>query len=48
MKSFDFLFWAYNLIWLLLAGYLALLFTRLRRLERRLDRLGESERSSDD
>ena len=37
MKSYAFLFWAYNAIWLALAGYLLFLLQRLRRLERSLD-----------
>jgi CcmD family protein len=36
MKSYAFLFWAYNVVWLLLAGYLLYLFLKLRKLERRL------------
>ncbi len=39
MKSYAFLFWAYNAIWLGLAGYLLFLLLRLSRLERRLDGL---------
>ena len=50
MKSYAFLFWAYNAIWLGLAGYLLFLLMRLSRLERKLDGLeraiGRSE--SDD
>ena len=37
MKSYAFLFWAYNAIWIALAGYLLFLLLRLRRLERTLD-----------
>jgi len=37
MKSYVFLFWAYNAIWLVLAGYLFFLLLRLRRVERSLD-----------
>ncbi len=37
MKSYVFLFWAYNAIWLGLAGYLFFLLQRLRRVERSLD-----------
>ena len=37
MKSYAFLFWAYNVIWIGIAGYLMLLFLRLRRVDRRLD-----------
>ena len=44
MESYAFLFWAYNVVWLGLAGYLLLLFLRMRRLDRRLDGM-ESEMS---
>ncbi len=37
MKSYAFLFWAYNAIWLALAGYLLFLLLRLSRVERSLD-----------
>ncbi len=37
MKSYAFLFWAYNAIWLALAGYLLFLLRRLGRVERSLD-----------
>ncbi len=37
MKSYAFLFWAYNAIWLVLSGYLLFLLLRLNRLERSLD-----------
>ncbi len=47
MKSYDFLFWAYNIIWLALAGYLLFTFLRLRRVESRLDGL-EREMSRDE
>ena len=39
MKSYVFLFWAYNVIWLSLAGYLLHLLLRVRRVDRRLDDL---------
>ena len=39
MKSYDFLFWAYNVIWLGLVGYLGLLFYRLNRTRGRVERL---------
>ena len=39
MKSYTFLFWAYNVVWLGLAGYLLMLFTRVRRVDRRLEGL---------
>ena len=37
MKSYAFLFWAYNVIWIGLAAYLFYLLARLRRVDRRLD-----------
>jgi CcmD family protein len=42
VKSYDFLFWAYNVIWLGIAGFLLFVLLRVRGAERRLDRL-ESE-----
>ncbi len=42
MKSYAFLFWAYNTIWLALAGYLLLLAMRLGRTERRLQALEDA------
>ena len=36
MKSYAFLFWAYNVIWIGLAVYLFYLLARLRRIDRRL------------
>lgn len=43
-NSTVFLFWAYNTVWALLAGYLVFLGLRLRQVGRRLDRL---ERDTD-
>ena len=37
MKSYSFLFWAYNVIWLLLSGFLLFVLVRLGRVVRRLD-----------
>ncbi len=37
MKSYAFLFWAYNVIWIALAGYLLFMMVRLGRVARRLD-----------
>ena len=37
MKSYAFLFWAYNVVWLGLAAYLLFLFARIGKLSRRLD-----------
>ena len=39
VKSYDFLFWAYNVIWSGIAGFLLFVLLRLRRTERRLDRV---------
>ena len=49
MKNFDFLFWAYNVIWLVIAGYLLTMVLRMRRLDQRLDRVErEIERTAGD
>jgi len=37
LKSYAFLFWAYNVIWLALAGFTLLVMLRLGRVARRLD-----------
>ena len=42
MKSFAFLFWAYNVIWLLIAGYVLWIAARLGRVGRRLDAVERS------
>ena len=55
MKSYSFLFWAYNVIWILLAGYVAFVMARISKvgkrieaMERALDRQQrEDQRSSD-
>ena len=39
MNSYPFLFWAYNVIWLSLAGYLLHILLRVRKVDRRLDDL---------
>jgi hypothetical protein len=39
LKSYEFLFWAYNVIWAGMAAYLILLLLRLGRVGRRLDLL---------
>ena len=39
MRGYPFLFWAYNIIWLGIAGYVLFLFLRLRKAGRRLDRI---------
>ena len=44
MKNYGFLFWAYAVIWLGLAAYLAFLGVRLRRVGDRLERLEAESR----
>ena len=39
MKSYAFLFWAYNVIWISLAAYLLRILFRVRSVDRRLDDL---------
>jgi CcmD family protein len=39
MKSYSFLFWAYNVVWLGIAAYVVFLLLRLGKLSSRLDRL---------
>ena len=39
MKSYNFLFWAYNVIWIGLGVYVGLLLVRLNRTRRRVERL---------
>ncbi|HEV8375481.1 MAG TPA: CcmD family protein [Candidatus Polarisedimenticolia bacterium] len=39
MRSFHYLFWAYTLIWIVLAGYLLSLSLRLRSIASQLRRL---------
>ena len=39
MKNLEFLFWAYNIIWVGIAGYMLFVFLRTRRLDRRLEGL---------
>lgn len=39
LKSYEFLFWAYNVVWLGIAGFLFFLIVRLRRVNERLERL---------
>ncbi len=38
-KHFPFLFWAYNIIWILIAGYLIYLGLRQRRIQKEIDQL---------
>ncbi len=35
----DFLFWAYNVVWIAIVAYVAFLMVRLGRIRDRLDRL---------
>lgn len=39
MKSYIFLFWGYNVVWIGLVVYVGLLILRLQRVARRLDRI---------
>ena len=49
LKSYEFLFWAYNVIWIVISGYLLTMVFRMRRLDERLGRLErELERESGD
>jgi CcmD family protein len=41
-QKFWYLFWGYNIIWLLLAAYLLTLGARQRRIQRIIDRLRET------
>jgi len=41
MRNFEFLFWAYNSVWLLLAAYVSYVLFRLDRAERQVQRLEE-------
>ena len=43
IKEFRYIFWAYNLIWILLAAYLGFLLIKLNRLSREIRRLSEDE-----
>jgi len=39
VKSYDFLFWAYNVIWAGIAVFLLFTLLKVRRAEQRLDRV---------
>lgn len=39
MKSYSFLFWAYNVVWIGIAAYVTILLVRLGRVGARLERL---------
>ncbi len=41
-EKFWYLFWAYNIIWILIGGYLISLGVRQRRIARTIDRLRET------
>lgn len=41
MKNFSFLFWAYNIIWILITGYLGVIFARQRTIKRQIQELRE-------
>ena len=45
IKEFRFIFWAYNLVWILLAAYLGFLLIRVHRLSREIRRLRESDQA---
>ena len=47
VKSYAFLFWAYNIVWAAIAGYLLLTFLKVRKLDRRLDLLERRSRGND-
>jgi CcmD family protein len=37
VKSYEFLFWAYNVVWIGIALYLLFLLQRMRRVDQRID-----------
>jgi CcmD family protein len=39
VKGYNFLFWAYTIVWLGIAGYGVFLAMRIRRVDQRLDRI---------
>ena len=39
IRELRYLFWAYNVIWILLAGYLGFLMFRIQRLSKEIRRL---------
>jgi len=55
MKSYEFLFWAYNVIWLFLAVYVAFVMARIGKVSKRIEameralnrREADGQRSSD-
>jgi CcmD family protein len=42
MKSYAFLFWGYNVIWVGIVAYLSFLLLRIRQVSRRIGRLEEA------
>lgn len=42
MKSYAFLFWGYNVIWLGIVAYLTFLLVRIRQVSRRIARLEQA------
>ena len=46
-EKFQYLFWAYNSIWILMAGYLLTLGVRLRRVQRQIEQMKGSQRKED-
>lgn len=48
MKTYNFLFWAYNLIWLGIAAFIWLVFRRIRTVDRRLAGLEQRLDARDD
>jgi CcmD family protein len=39
IQNFNFLFWAYNIIWLLIAAYLGVIYARQRAIRRQIEEL---------
>jgi len=48
VKSYEFLFWAYNVIWACLSGFLLFLIMRLKHMDRRLDSVEKAMHSRPD
>ncbi len=38
-KGYEFLFWAYNVVWIAIAGYIAFLVVRLGQVSGRLEKI---------
>jgi CcmD family protein len=43
MDTLDYLFWAYNVVWIGIAAFIWLCWRGLRRAEKRLDRFEQKE-----